>query len=236
MKKLDLTGNVYGKLTVIRSVKIKESKASNWECLCECGNTAVIALGNLRRKKGGQTSCGCMVKTRMTEWNNKNNPTHLESKTPLYHVWADMKQRCYNKNSEAYYHYGAKGITVCDEWISSYEAFRDWAKDNGYSSGLSIDRIKGRLGYFPSNCRWVTRTAQARNKVKTQNKHTSNYIGITKQRNKWRAKICVNGEDLVLGYFYHEQEAITARDNFIINNKLKYFNLSNGKPLDSYME
>ena len=68
---------------------------------------------------------------------------HGESKTRLHHTWCQMRYRCQNKNLPIYQKYGAKGISVCDEWDKSYIAFRDWALQSGYTDELTIDRIEG---------------------------------------------------------------------------------------------
>ena len=75
-----------------------------------------------------------------------------------------MKNRCSNPKVERYKHYGGRGITICDEWTNSFEAFRDWAMTHGYADGLSIDRIDANGNYCPENCRWVDETIQANNK------------------------------------------------------------------------
>lgn len=85
-------------------------------------------------------------------------------KTRLYKILEGMKQRCYNPNNSAYKYYGAKGITVCDEWRYSFPSFEEWAFANGYDANLTIDRINKDEGYYPSNCRWVTMKEQNRNR------------------------------------------------------------------------
>ncbi len=84
--------------------------------------------------------------------------------TPLGAVWTSMKQRCFNPNCKAYRNYGARGIDVCPEWVTSLEAFRSWAMANGYQSGLTLDRRDNERGYSPENCRWVDRPTQNRNR------------------------------------------------------------------------
>lgn len=79
-------------------------------------------------------------------------------------MWCAIKARCLNENTVAYKDYGARGITICDDWENSYESFRDWALDNGYQEKLSIDRIDNNKGYFPDNCRWVDAKTQANNR------------------------------------------------------------------------
>jgi len=75
-----------------------------------------------------------------------------------------MKQRCLNKNSAAYNHYGKRGIKVCEEWKNSYECFRDWALKNGYRGHLTIERVNVNEGYYPGNCKWITKIEQLKNK------------------------------------------------------------------------
>ena len=90
--------------------------------------------------------------------------THGKSKDKLYRVWNGMKQRCYNANDDFYYCYGAKGITLCEEWKNSFQNFYDWAISHGYDEKLSIDRIDVNGNYCPENCRWVNWKVQENNK------------------------------------------------------------------------
>lgn len=75
-----------------------------------------------------------------------------------------MKQRCYNPHATQYKYYGSLGVTVCEEWRESFIKFYEWAKENGYRQGLTIDRINPYGNYEPANCRWATYTEQNRNK------------------------------------------------------------------------
>ena len=82
---------------------------------------------------------------------------------PLKVRWYHIKERCYNKNSKSYPLYGGRGITVCDEWLHDSDAFARWAMENGYKSGLEIDRIDNDKGYSPDNCRWIPKIQNMRN-------------------------------------------------------------------------
>lgn len=118
---------------------------------------------------------------------------HGESKTRLYNVWADMKQRCYDKNDPDYKKYGAKGIAVCDEW-QEYIPFRDWALANGYDSEAprgktTIDRIDGSGDYSPENCRWVDYFIQNRNR---KNSLLATMNGETKTISEWADQYGIN--------------------------------------------
>ena len=99
------------------------------------------------------------------------NYKHGLKNTRLYRIWLQIKNRCFNSNTNRYRDYGARGITVCDEWRNDFKAFYDWAMNNGYSDELTIDRIDNDGNYEPSNCRWVS--------VKVQNRNTRSNRLIT---------------------------------------------------------
>lgn len=94
----------------------------------------------------------------------RKQESHGESRTRLYAIYCGMKSRCYDPGWKLYRHYGARGITVCDEWRESYLTFRDWALSNGYADDLTIDRIDGTGNYTPQNCRWVPQAVQKQNR------------------------------------------------------------------------
>lgn len=81
---------------------------------------------------------------------------HGQSKTRLYGIFNGMKQRCYNAKHPSYEYYGAKGITICDEWLNDFMSFKEWAESHGYTDELTIDRIDPKKGYSPDNCQWLT--------------------------------------------------------------------------------
>ncbi len=140
--------------------------------------------------------------------------THGESKTRLYQIWLDIKNRCYCKTSPGYAYYGARGIAVCKSWQANYVAFRDWSLANGYQANLEIDRRDVNGGYSPDNCRWATRTQQMQNTRKRRNAKTSKYKGVSRNGNalNWRVQIIHNGQHIHVGMFAREDDAARAYD------------------------
>ena len=82
---------------------------------------------------------------------------------PLNTLWCGMKERCQNPNAENYEWYGARGITVCQEW-QQFRPFYEWAVANGWEPGLTLDRIDVDKPYEPDNCRFITLKQQFRNR------------------------------------------------------------------------
>lgn len=124
---------------------------------CKCGNTKEIVVNDVIR--GHTRSCGCIQRN----YAKMRSYKHGETYTRLYGIWCSMKGRCSNSNKLDYARYGGRGINVCEDW-NSFDNFRDWAINNGYSDNLTIDRIDVNKGYSPNNCRWATTKQQSRNK------------------------------------------------------------------------
>ncbi|WP_194190396.1 hypothetical protein [Clostridium chrysemydis] len=91
---------------------------------------------------------------------------HGLRKKKIYSVWIMMKQRCFNTKNKDFYNYGARGITICTEWLD-ISKFYEWAKEFGYKEGLTLDRINPNGNYEPNNCRWISNTEQQNNKRNT---------------------------------------------------------------------
>jgi hypothetical protein len=120
-----------------------------------------------------------------------------------------MKRRCYAKNDDAYPYYGARGITICDEWLADYEAFKAWSLGYGYADDLTIDRIDGDKGYSPDNCRWVTRKVQQNN---LRSNRLITYEGETRTVSEWSEKVGIKAATLSgrLNYSgYSNERALT---------------------------
>lgn len=147
-------GERFGRLTL---VGVDRNRAF---CICDCGKPVSVLYSNLLA--GMTRSCGCLRRDMMIE----KTTAHGESKTRLYRIWKAMRKRCGNSSDHSYHLYGQQGITVCPEW-NDYRVFAAWARENGYSDTLTIDRIDPNKGYIPDNCRWATLFEQAINKKNT---------------------------------------------------------------------
>ena len=196
----DLTGQKFGKLTVMFFAGVNKHGKALWSCKCECGKEKLV-LGSVLTR-GDCRSCGCLKSISFSKITVK----HGLSKTNLYKKWKYMKRRCYSLNSCRYKNYGARGITVCDEWRDDFKNFYKWAINNGYQEGLSIERIDVNGNYCPENCKWILLKEQAKNK---QNSVIVEINGIKRNLSEWIAlsdikKTTITNRIYVLGWSYEK--------------------------------
>lgn len=165
-KAIDLTDRRYGRLVAKERVKSpKGDKKAYWLCECDCGNKVVVRKDSLEDKT--TQSCGCYLKE-MYE-NGGGHIKHPKGTKRIAKILDGMKQRCYNPNTAGYENYGGRGISICSEWLGEdgIEKFIQWALNNGYKKGLTIERKNVNGNYEPSNCCWATTKEQAYNKRNT---------------------------------------------------------------------
>ena len=173
--------------------------SKHWEAISKSINT------------GDTKSCGC-VNLRITHGLRVNK---------FYQTWYGMLQRCTNTMRQDYKNYGGRGIIVCDEWLD-IKKFIAWAESTHPNiEGYTLDRIDNDKGYSPENCRWADKTMQSVNQ-RISKRNTSKILGVSwKSRNKrWVAQIRHMGKKVWLGQFISIEDAIEARNSYILVNKL----------------
>lgn len=191
-----------------------EKVSGQWKSLyeCECGIRKLFYDSNV--KSGKSTSCGCLHR----EKSRKIFLTHGMTKTYTYGVWAGMKGRCLVKTNGSYQRYGGSGVTICERWHS----FENFLSDMGEApDGTTLDRIDGMKGYSQNNCRWATYQIQAINRTVSPSSVTGvKGVSFKAERNRFVARITIDGKTKFLGYFKLLSEAIMAREEA----EKKYFN------------
>ena len=157
MRKIDMIGKKFGRLTVLSETKKKSGHNKIWLCKCDCGKLVEVQGDSLR--SGHTKSCGCLQKEIVTiHGDNRRGKI-----SRLYEIWRSMKSRCLNPKHKAYKYYGGKGIKIYNEWKNDYVAFKSWALTNRYQDDLTIDRINNDGNYCPENCRWIPKSENSRN-------------------------------------------------------------------------
>ena len=180
MKKLELSGRKFNKLTVISYSNTKKGN-THWNVKCDCGNSLVVNGSYLLNNH--TKSCGCLQGSGIV--------THGKTQTLSYETWGRMKTRCLNAKNKDYKYYGGRGITICNRWRNSFENFY---KDMGdRPDGMTLERIDNSKGYEPNNCKWATHEEQCNNK---RNNCILTYRGISLNLVQWAKRLRINKSTL----------------------------------------
>lgn len=183
---IDLTGQKFGRLTVVERAENHVTKGGQsktmWLCRCDCGGeNSVIITSSQNLKSGTTRSCGCMSSKKTI---GERSKTHGMTGTPLYLAWEAIKQRCENTNNSEYYRYGAIGRKMCKKWYESFEAFYDDVSKLPHfgEKGYTLDRIDNTIGYEPNNVRWADKITQANNR---KDNHYIEFNGKKQSLSQW---------------------------------------------------
>jgi hypothetical protein len=157
-----MSGDRYGYWTLTGKSFVGEKKPIYVECICICGTVKFIMLREVVNNRS--KSCGCKKADIQRKNMTKHGGTLYGKRHPVFTAWCSMKSRCYNKNHPEYKNYGGRGIYVSKKWKDSFAPFKEWAENNNWAKGLSLERKKNNKGYSPENCIWATTPIQNRNK------------------------------------------------------------------------
>lgn len=205
-KNIDITGQRFGRLTVLRFDKIDKRGEKFWLCQCDCGNVTSVSSSKLR--SGYTKSCGCLQQEHRKKGFNRR---HGMTNTKLYVIWQNMKHRCNDPNNIMFQHYGGRGITVCQEWLSGFEQFLKWAEAAGYHEGLSLERINVNGNYEPNNCKWITQTQQYLNRTDS---HYLTAFGKTQTIKEWADECGIKYDTIerrINQYGWSAEDAVTFK-------------------------
>jgi len=175
--------------------------------ICECGKEFEAFTSNVNR--GFTNSCGCLTYKRLS-------PKHGLASTRISAIWRGMRVRCRNKNNHAYKWYGAKGVSIIQEW-DDLKKFHDWSMSNGYTDSMTIDRIDPNGNYEPSNCRWVTISENnSANKRLLMSNNTTGYRGVSFVRGRYIAQLRIGKRLFQKGGYETAKDAAYAYDTMSI--------------------
>ena len=196
-KFVDLTGQVFERLTVLKHIGRTASLKQLWICHCECGGFIRVNSGSL--VSGNTKSCGCYLKEKVTKHGGCNKAS--------YNTWRAMMRRCYNPKDKDYYKYGGAGVVVHKPW-HDYAVF---ASAMGEPVGdETLDRINPYGAYEPNNCRWASVRTQNRN-TRVRSTSISGYKGVHMRSGKWYGEITANKKKFYSKACNTLEEAVAAR-------------------------
>lgn len=150
----DIGGQRFGRLIALEPTGEKRHGQHVWLCRCDCGNLKCIPIGQLNAKSGKTQSCGCLLKEA------RSNFRHGMTDTPIHTRWWGVIQRCYYPNSISYPRYGAKGIRVCDRWLTFENFYADMGEPP--TPDAQLDRLDPKGDYCPENCQWLSQRENTR--------------------------------------------------------------------------
>lgn len=155
----DIANQRFGRLIAMSRGKQNAANRAEWNCVCDCGNKVSVAGAALR--SGNTKSCGCGKSIAISKAHTTHGHAKVRNFSRAYMIWRAMVSRCHTETNRSYKDYGARGISVCDAWRNSFEAF---LADMGEpADGMSLERSKNSEGYSPGNCIWASRLIQANN-------------------------------------------------------------------------
>ena len=209
----DMTPKLIGETW--RKYPTESSNRLRYFGIFECQYCGTHWESQVRSITGGDTkSCGCQ---------KGGKPKHGLGTNKFYKTWKHMVGRCSNPNNKDYKNYGGRGITVCEEWLDvrNFVAWCDLTRPD--TEGLSLDRTDVDGNYEPTNCRWADASTQSLNQ-RISKSNTSGFVGVDfkPNENKYVARITVLGNRVYIGTFLTIEEAVQARDNYIIANELPH--------------
>lgn len=154
----DIAGQKFNKLTAIKFTGESTTSGRIWECVCDCGNIALVPIGKLTSSH--TKSCGCQKIESTIKRSTKHGFAQRGILNKTWMIWTDMRKRCFNKNNNRFNHYGGRGITICERWND----FNNFIEDMGECpDGYSIERVDVNGNYAPENCKWIPMIEQSRN-------------------------------------------------------------------------
>lgn len=199
MKRDNLKGRRFGRLLVIA---LASEDPTKWLCLCDCGNETMVMPSNLKRLSRSTRSCGCLSKE-ITKLGRSRK--HGKKNSRIYNIWRSMIDRCTNANHPGYANYGGRGISVSEDWKTSFSAFYRDVGDP--PSGLTLDRVDNSKGYCKSNFRWATWREQENNR---RNTRFLTFGGTTKPLSHWAESLGISYYALHRRLKFHSvKEALT---------------------------
>lgn len=176
----NLTGQVFGRLTIIEYAGSNRQGRALWRCRCKCGIETIV-LGN-SLLTGSAKACRHHGSIR-----HGHASAGLKSRT--YYAWSSMKKRC-KPHDKNHHIYSDRGISVCERW----EKFDEFLADMGECpDGYELDRINNEKGYTPDNCRWADEITQRRNQ---RNIRMYEFNGQDMLLADWANKVGIPGNTL----------------------------------------